>query len=47
MFCLLCLLLAGITMQLLACRPKSKGSVGLTSTNPFDPAKVCVCVCVL
>jgi len=27
---------AGITMQLLACRPKSRGSVTLASTNPFD-----------
>jgi hypothetical protein len=33
-------------MQLLTARPKSRGTVGLKSTNPFDLAKVCVCVCV-
>jgi choline dehydrogenase-like flavoprotein len=27
---------AGVTMQLLTARPRSRGSVGLKSTNPFD-----------
>lgn len=27
-------------MQLLTARPKSRGTVGLKSTNPFDLAKV-------
>lgn len=31
---------AGVTMQLLTARPKSRGTVGLKSTNPFDLAKV-------
>lgn len=31
---------AGVTMQLLTARPKSRGTVGLKSTDPFDHAKV-------
>lgn len=31
---------AGVTMQLLTARPKSRGTVGLKSTDPFDLAKV-------
>lgn len=31
---------AGVTMQLLTARPKSKGTVGLKSTDPFDLPKV-------
>jgi hypothetical protein len=27
-------------MQLLTSRPKSRGTIGLKSTNPFDLAKV-------
>jgi hypothetical protein len=30
----------GVTMQLLTARPKSRGSVGLKSTDPFELAKV-------
>jgi hypothetical protein len=31
---------AGVTMQLLTARPKSSGTVGLCSTDPFDLPKV-------
>jgi hypothetical protein len=31
---------AGVTMQLLTARPKSSGTVGLRSTDPFDLPKV-------
>lgn len=27
---------AGVTLQLLACRPQSRGSIGLNSTDPFE-----------
>jgi hypothetical protein len=35
-----CVYPAGVTMQLLTSRPKSRGTIGLKSTNPFDLAKV-------
>jgi choline dehydrogenase-like flavoprotein len=31
---------AGVTMQLLTARPKSRGAVGLRSTDPFDLPQV-------
>ena len=31
---------SGVTFQLIACRPKSRGSVGLKSADPFDAPKL-------